>query len=387
MKCKHCGAEIESGSLYCAKCGREVQIVPDYNPLEEVLVAQVRDGIDGATGPLNQNQSRNTGRTRHTSSEDIEARKRRAAQKKARMRRKKQKRLLVILSMLLVVILLCFLGYKNSYSGRVSSGYHALQKQIYDKAGSVFKKAITKKEDRPEAYIGLSKVYLAQKNHEKAENMFLTAIKKHPNNSALYQATFDFYIETKQEDKISPIIDSCSHKEVLRTLNDYVSKQPQYSLPEETFDDVQQLKLSCKGNIIYYTMDGSDVSSSSTKYTEPIQLGEGITDIKAISINKKGIPSLQVERKFTVELPIEDSPSVTPSTGQYEQAMQIAINVPEGYEAYYTMDNTAPTTSSTKYAGPIDMPEGNTIFCAVLVNGKGKMSDVTKRNYDFLTTE
>ena len=37
MKCRYCKAEIPEGELYCKKCGREVQIVPDYNPLEEKI--------------------------------------------------------------------------------------------------------------------------------------------------------------------------------------------------------------------------------------------------------------------------------------------------------------------------------------------------------------
>ena len=38
------------------------------------------------------------------------------------------------------------------------------------------------------------------------------------------------------------------------------------------------------------------------------------------------------------------------------------------------MDKSDPTTASTKYAGPIDMPEGETIFKAILVNAKGRTS-------------
>ena len=83
-------------------------------------------------------------------------------------------------------------------------------------------------------------------------------------------------------------------------------------------------------------------------------------------------PSLPVTKEYTVEFPVEDAPAVTPSTGQYEQPTQIVIQVPDGYTAYYTMDKSDPSEASTKYTGPIDMPEGNTIFKAVLVNGKGK---------------
>ncbi len=76
-----------------------------------------------------------------------------------------------------------------------------------------------------------------------------------------------------------------------------------------------------------------------------------------------------------------DAPAVAPSTGQYSSAVQIEIKVPDGYTAYYTMTGEDPSTASTKYTGPVDMPEGETLFKAVLVNGKGRTSGVTTRNY------
>ena len=79
--------------------------------------------------------------------------------------------------------------------------------------------------------------------------------------------------------------------------------------------------------------------------------------------------------------PIEDAPAVSPSTGQYEEPMKIEIKVPEGYTAYYTMDGSTPTTASTKYTGPINMPEKDTLFKAIIVNAGGRASGVTTRNY------
>ena len=87
-------------------------------------------------------------------------------------------------------------------------------------------------------------------------------------------------------------------------------------------------------------------------------------------------------KHITVEIPIEDAPAVTPSTGQYTYCnADQYYSVPEGYTAYYTMDGTTPTTASTQYTGPVDMPEGQTIFSAILVNENGKTTQVTKRNY------
>ena len=37
MKCTNCGAEFEDGTLFCPKCGKEVQWVPEYHTLETIL--------------------------------------------------------------------------------------------------------------------------------------------------------------------------------------------------------------------------------------------------------------------------------------------------------------------------------------------------------------
>ena len=47
MKCRYCRKEIPEGALYCKACGREVFIVPEYNPLDDMLTEQIRDSIDG----------------------------------------------------------------------------------------------------------------------------------------------------------------------------------------------------------------------------------------------------------------------------------------------------------------------------------------------------
>ena len=49
MKCVHCGANIPDDQMICAVCGAEVQIVPDYNPLDDVLAREVRGSVEGAT--------------------------------------------------------------------------------------------------------------------------------------------------------------------------------------------------------------------------------------------------------------------------------------------------------------------------------------------------
>lgn len=411
MKCRYCGHEIPEGMLYCEKCGEEVRIVPDYNPLDDMLTQQIRGAINGDdsyddyldyqaisntdprrnsagrsagrnTGRASgRNTGRNTGRTSRNLSE--REKKRRQAERKKALRRKRRRCILLI--MLLLILVAVGIGialYHMSYKGIVNKGNKALESKEYNAAIEYFEKASDKDNTKAEAYVGLSKVYIAQKDLSKAESVFLDVIKEQPKNSDVYQACVQFYMDMDQKEEIPLLLEEADDS-VRKVLGGYIIEGPEFSLDDtKVFDDVQELSLNAKeGYTIYYTDDATEPSVSSTKYTEPIQIGEDETTIKAIAVNKKGVPSLPVEKTYTVELPIEDAPAVSPSTGQYDSAMQIEIKVPDGYTAYYTMDGNDPTTASKKYSGPIDMPSGETIFKAILVNGKGRASGVTTRSY------
>lgn len=299
--------------------------------------------------------------------------------KKRNSKKRMQKAVGVFFVVLAVCVVLGFVFYQNSYAGIVGKGSRALQSGEYTSAERYFNRALEKDVKKAGAYTGLSKVYIQQKNLEKAEEVFITVIESQPENADLYQAAIQFYVDTEQLEKISPLLDGCDSS-VLSKVKDYVSETPIFSLDEGTYPEVQQISLESEGEI-RYTEDGSTPTASSTLYKEPILVDEGKTVLKAININKKGIPSLVASRTYTVELPVADAPAVTPSTGQYHEPTQITIQVPEGYTAYYTTDGSTPSAASTLYAGPLDMPEGSMIFSAVLISESGKMTSVTKRNY------
>ena len=366
MKCRYCGHEIPDGVLYCENCGKEVRIVPDYNPLDDILAQEIVGSINGEptgldlsdterlrrtasqrrttgrTGPARGTTGRtgtarrSTGRTMRgtgTMTEDREARRRQAQRRKAQLRKKRRILLAVMFLILAALIGGIVLIYKNSYNGIVSAGNKALERQEYSEASSAFQRAIGKNKERPEAYTGLSRVYLARNDPDAAESVFLDAIEEQAGNSDLYGACIDFYIDTKQQMEIPGLLDEATDQ-VREALSEYIIDVPEFSLDaKETYEEVQQLTLTAgKGLTIYYTVDGSDPDTGSTKYTEPIQLDEGETTVTAIAVNKKGIPSMPEAKEYVIELPIEDAPAVSPSTGQYEAATSIEVKVPDGYE-------------------------------------------------------
>ena len=415
MKCRYCKAEIPEGELYCKKCGREVQIVPDYNPLEEMLTAQIQlDGNEQESeldqyinqkrrnnNRTGQSAGRNTGRsasrttaamtgrrmTGNTTGQMLTEKERRKRQsaKAARKKALRRKRRIVLLIMAAIVVLAgvgFYVIYQNSYNGIMKKAQKAAQSKDYTTAEAYYKQAISKNTKKADAYTGLADVYQSQDKTDEGTTLFEEAVSKQSGNVELYKACMDFYLKSDQNMKIPELLDSVSDS-MLEKLSDYVVDEPKFSLEDSTtYDDVQKLLLTADKDTIYYTTDGTDPDLTSTKYTsEGIQISEGETTIKAISVNKKGVPSSISKRIYTVEFPVEDAPAVSPSTGQYDEAVQIEVKVPEGYTAYYTTDGTDPTTASTKYTGPIDMPKGETLFKVVLVNGKGRMSGIATRNY------
>lgn len=425
MKCMSCGAKLADDSMICPVCGQEIQIVPDYNPLDDVLTEQVKGAVSETLRiELSREQEekyrnrkniermpeRDTGKTyrkRVGNGQSVEsknviarsrmteeerereqrlARRRKAEKKKMLARKRRRQKMMIAGGILVVVIVLGIVGYINSYIGKVNSGYRKLEAKEYAAAELKFEKAIKQKIKRSEAYAGLAKVYVAQGETEKAEQLFLDAVAEQDGNADLYEAAIQFYMDTHQEYKIMEFLEQCKDKAVLKKLDKYVSDGPKFSLDGEVFDEVQALELTSDGEAIYYTTDGTDPTVSSTKYTEPVKLDEGETEIRAISVNAEGVPSLVVSRVYIVEFPVEDAPSVTPSTGRYEDYQEIKIVVPDGYVAFYTTDGSDPTTSDTRiqYSGPFDMPEGSTILNVVLMNQKEKYSDITKRNYELV---
>ena len=370
MKCSVCGAEIKEGALYCDACGAEVRIVPDYSPLDEVLTAHVRGEIEGrANRPQKSRNGNGTGNV-----------------KRKKKRKNKKKKMLWILGILLGAMLIGLIAFRSSYGGLIQRGNNAIEDKRYNAAYKYFQEASEKNKKRAEAYKGMAKVYTLQDNLTDAENIFVTQIAEQPDNADIYRAAAEFYVDTKQTEKIPVMLDNCTEDSVLSEMSDYIVEVPTFSLEDGTYEEVQELKLSSEeGNDIYYTLDESEPTvEKGTKYGTEIELDEKEWVVKAICVNKKGIPSLTVTRKITVELPISDPPVVSPSSGLYEEAMNITIQVPEGFTAYYVFGSAEPTKENwTEYEGPIAMPEGNKIFSAVLMeNDTGKISAATVRNYD-----
>jgi len=139
-----------------------------------------------------------------------------------------------------------------------------------------------------------------------------------------------------------------------------------------TYTAVQSVTLSCdtEGAAIYYTIDKTTPTSSSTLYASPISIAK-TTTLKAIAIKSGMDDSDVMTAVYTIGPPGKvATPAASPDSGIYELAQNVTLSCDtEGAAIYYTIDGKTPTSSSTLYASPITIDQKITLKAIAIKSG------------------
>jgi hypothetical protein len=169
------------------------------------------------------------------------------------------------------------------------------------------------------------------------------------------------------------------------------SPSPVYSLAPGTYSGTQSVTITTSGspnNYICYTLaattptlfptvDNNGGCSAGTLYTGPVSISSTATlyamagsKISAFSNADSfpaglGPPSTLVAGTYTISGSTEAkvaTPAFSPAAGGYTSAQSVTISdsTPDA-SIYYTTNGTTPTTSSTKYTGPITVSTTETL--------------------------
>jgi len=153
-----------------------------------------------------------------------------------------------------------------------------------------------------------------------------------------------------------------------------------------TYTDSIQVNLSSTTTdaTIFYTLDGSTPTTSSTIYTNAISISKS-TQIKAFAISTGLNASSISDFQYTINQTNTQtaSPSISPSGGEFllslGQTVELASTTPEA-TIYYTLDGSPPSKSSIQYTEPIKFFDETTVRAIATADG---LTDSAESNMSF----
>jgi len=148
---------------------------------------------------------------------------------------------------------------------------------------------------------------------------------------------------------------------------------------QDNGDHAVSITSETDGATIYYTIDGSDPTTSSTEYTAPLTENISGVTIKAIAVKDGMINSAIGSGSVTLSC-------ATPVFTRNGNSLTISCPFPAtGVTIYYTKNGGEPTTSSTPYTGAISVGIDDVIKAIAVATGYNNSEVATKTIYNELT--
>lgn len=374
MKCPNCGAPMKEGTLYCEKCGEEIHIVPDFEPeLDDDIRQTIKSIADDIWDKDSEAAIEKVSEDRKQPGTQVQ---------------KKRKQWVIVVALIIFFgagaaagIYAC-LHYSLRY--QTNRARECVESGAYEKAIRYYKRAVEIDPGDVNLKVELAETYFLKNNKIEYEYL-LREIVKDENATAeqvesAYGKLIAIYRARGDYQTINDFLLACGNESVMSTYQNYIAREPEFSVKSGYYTTIQPLKMSAFGTgKIYYTMDGSDPDEDSAQYTAPILLENGDYCIKAYYVSENGITSDIVTGEYHIEIEELPAPEISAISGDYEFPINIEV-LNDDEEVYYTTDGTKPTIDSIRYTGPIPMPLGKSVFKFVRI-GDGRNSEVEERTY------
>ena len=156
------------------------------------------------------------------------------------------------------------------------------------------------------------------------------------------------------------------------TINLPTAPAPVFAPPPSTYSSPQSVKLSNTLSLpMYYTLDGSTPTTSSTPYTAAIPVSQNTT-IKAITAAYGYQNSAVSTGNYLIQAP---TPTFSPAAGTYYTTQNVVISdTASSATIYYTTNGSTPTTSSTPCTNPCSLAVAATTTLKAIASGGGYAS-------------
>lgn len=365
MKCPNCGAQMPKEALYCEVCGEDIHIVPDFDLSVEEDMEQTLQEIYEETKNMQNSET---------------------AVKSSK------KSIIRYLSLGLVVLLIIgisaiFILYNRYYSVAYQKSKAALyaSKSQYEKSIAYYQRAIELDSKDLSTKFALAEVYFLNNDKTEYEHILRDIVgdqnAREEELSNAYGKLIAIYMAQKDYQTIHDLLLSSNNEKIIANYQDYIARNPEFSLKEGDYTNIQPLKIVAMGTgKIYYTINGENPTTDSIPYTAPIVLDKGDYEVKAIFVNDLGIYSDVVSATYHIVMDEIPAPDISAVSGMYHFPIYIEV-LGDDEDVYYTTDGSEPTEASNMYHEKIPMPIGSSVFKFAKVV-EGRTGDIATREYN-----
>lgn len=156
---------------------------------------------------------------------------------------------------------------------------------------------------------------------------------------------------------------------------------PTFSLQYENMSTNVTIACNVPGAEIFYTIDGTDPTEQSTRYTEPFTLTE-VTTVKAVARGDGYLLSTIGEQEVDLKA-MAPMPTIAMEQQDGKTIVTISSEL-EGAKIYYNYKGDGTTAKSSPYNGPVSVTRGRTIYafqaCEGYLDSKVAQAEVHVQN-------
>jgi len=371
MDCPYCGKPLKEGRVFCETCGKEIQIVPVFEPeIEEHMKNSLSDVVELFKDQKDGDESK---RSVFVDERPIG----------------KFNYLFAAGAIMLAVVILCLvfivkrISEYNSYDYQMQMADKYYQGEDYEKAQRYAERANIIAPNSSDAKMLLASCFHEMGVDETAQELLLELLDNDSSYANAYKLLIALYESRQEYKEINELLATCEDTSVVDEFLRYQALMPQFSDEEGIYDSVLSLKILSTGSgSVHYTMDGSVPDESSQEYLGPIRLEDGKYQIQAVYINEYGVSSDVASGTYIIDIAAPDEPEVNVESGTYHAPQMIETFLGNDFEIYYTTDGSEPDRNSNPYLVPIPMPLGRSVFKFIMYNDEGVASPVAVREYN-----
>lgn len=226
-----------------------------------------------------------------------------------------RKRNYILLAFLAAVILVVVIAVacrqvarSNEVRSSIEMGDLYLSEMDYERAVVSYQMALDIDARNEEANLGLAEAYEAQQMYAYAEAVYRNMLDNDGTQEEAYERLAALYLQQGKLEEAKALLEQAADRtdseELSRLYQDTWTEAPGASYAAGAYRERIRVELlpAQDTHTIYYTLDGTEPGLDSRVYEEPIILKNGMTTVKAMSVNALGYQSDTVSYEYDIQI-------------------------------------------------------------------------------------